>query len=1212
MPHETLPDPIVSDRYEIREQLGRGAMGVVYRAFDHEFRQEVALKALIATDPEGLFRLKQEFRLLASIGHRNLVSLYDLEVRDRPFFTMELIVGEQLQEHLGSNQELGGEPFGLRSALAQVVEGLDELHANDKYHRDIKPSNVLVEQGGRVVLVDFGLATDRGSHLSQMSQRSGPAGTLSYMSPEQMRGEIITPAAEFYSLGVLLYEGLTGRLPRSSIAGVLNPDADPPPRPRSLRPWVPTDLDELSMRLLRLDPAERPEAREVLEVLRVDRAIHSARPTQTPFVGRGPELARLQAGLEKMQSGESAAVSVLGSSGVGKTALVRHFLAGVESRREALVLRSRCHPSESVRYEAVDGLVDELSRFLSHEANARVDAFMPRDLAALTRMFPVLHRVVPQGLRHRTREKSDEPRTERLRAFAALRQLIARIGDREPLVLWIDDLQWGDTDSAPLVRELLSGPDAPAALVILSYRDESGDSPLLRQLVEGENDVWSRIEQVHLEPLSSSDARVLFEELLGDQRHQLLSDSSRLLGEAGGSPFLLSQLARNLLAFFEQGRVPLPAEFRLGDLVARRIRALPESSRRLLTCVAVANAPVPRKVALSASGLDGAGRAVAGQLERASLLRSTRAQSSVAFEVCHDQIRQAVSGRLTSTERADMHAAILQALESSEGASAEAMAFHAEGCGEAELSVGYALVAARRAEDGLAFSHAADLYAHALHWEHLASSERADILRHRGLALSDAGRGREAADDLCAAASLLRDTGATSGEVARLQAEAAEQYMASGHLEEGEQLLEPLCKARGLSYPRSLGATLLRTLPRTVRLRILGPDLGVSGPVRDEDGPRAADLCWSAAKGLAAVDTLRAYYFLSTGFERSVSDGDRSLAIRFLALMAATILVPTGGSVGRWGRRLAVEAAFAAEETGEAHLLGLTAILSGQVSLQSARWRDALDRCDAVEKLLRHRTRGMAWECQIARMGAIRALEELGDFSEMHRRAELALGEAEDLGDRYGVAIARNYREIARIAADDLDGAESDARTVLEIWPEAATVHILHLYAVRSLAMIELARGRPTRAWAHLQGVWQRLRRSGLLFAQMVRIDLRSLRARVALACPGEDRRLLDIAREDQRVLAREERLDGQAWAALLESEIERRSGSTAVAEAALERALALFHRGAQSALADVCRLRLATPTSDEADAALAALRARGIVRPERWADAMAPRRSDE
>src|SRR5437867_489022 len=312
-------DFLGTERFRIRRRLGSGGMGVVYEALDRETDKVVALKALTRTEASHISRFKNEFRSLADVSHPNLVSLYEFMADGQYwFFTMELVQGVNFLEYVrpgyrakrsqssitptlmrdtnpqlvadyeAETQELdpaqvrfvddsASEPSidrslaqskldldRLMSALRQLAEGLHGLHETGKLHRDIKPSNVLVTKEGRVVILDFGLVAEvQGKELHDSVDL---AGTPDYMSPEQGAQLPLSRASDWYSVGVILYQSLTGRLPFSGkfFEVMVNKQSLDPPAPAELVNDVPQDLNDLTVRLLRRKPEARPSGREDL------------------------------------------------------------------------------------------------------------------------------------------------------------------------------------------------------------------------------------------------------------------------------------------------------------------------------------------------------------------------------------------------------------------------------------------------------------------------------------------------------------------------------------------------------------------------------------------------------------------------------------------------------------------------------------------------------------------------------------------------------------------------------------------------------------------------------------------------------------------------------------------------------------------------------------------------------------------------------------
>ncbi len=185
-------------RFQLVRRLGSGGMGVVYEVRDRDRDEVVALKTLRWTDPSAIYRFKREFRTLADIAHRNLVTLYELfGERDQWYFTMELVRGGEFLEYVRPG---GLDVPRLRATLLQIAEGLVAIHAAGKLHRDLKPSNVRVTPEGRVVILDFGISVDaiRG-YDRHATREEGVWGTAEYMAPEQGDGEA-TPASDWYAL----------------------------------------------------------------------------------------------------------------------------------------------------------------------------------------------------------------------------------------------------------------------------------------------------------------------------------------------------------------------------------------------------------------------------------------------------------------------------------------------------------------------------------------------------------------------------------------------------------------------------------------------------------------------------------------------------------------------------------------------------------------------------------------------------------------------------------------------------------------------------------------------------------------------------------------------------------------------------------------------------------------------------------------------------
>jgi eukaryotic-like serine/threonine-protein kinase len=260
---------VFAGRYEIKGVLGMGGMGVVYRAWDKELGELVAIKTLrmdaAQSEPAALERFKQEIRLARKITHRNVVRTHDLgEVDGLYFITMEFVEGQSLKHLIQSRGPL---PVAVVLTVGkQLCRALEVAHEQGVIHRDIKPQNLIVEPSGTLKVMDFGIAR-LAKRTEGMTQAGMAVGTPEYMAPEQLLGADVDFRADLYATGAVLFESVTGRTPfvaDSPITLVAKQLEESPPSPRSLNAEVPEVLAALILRALSKDPADRPQSASLL------------------------------------------------------------------------------------------------------------------------------------------------------------------------------------------------------------------------------------------------------------------------------------------------------------------------------------------------------------------------------------------------------------------------------------------------------------------------------------------------------------------------------------------------------------------------------------------------------------------------------------------------------------------------------------------------------------------------------------------------------------------------------------------------------------------------------------------------------------------------------------------------------------------------------------------------------------------------------------
>src|ERR671938_1779887 len=256
---DTLIGTVFDGRYRILRKLGAGGMADVYLAEDQELGRRVAIKILNdrhANDDQFIERFRREAKNAAALNHPNIVSIYDRgEAEDTYYIAMEFLDGRTLKELIVSR---GAAPINVAIEYArQILSALRFAHRHGIVHRDIKPHNVLVDGEGRVKVTDFGIAR---AGPSQMTEEGSIIGTAQYLSPEQAQGANVDQRSDVYSLGIVLYELLTGSVPFNGDTPVeiamKHLSALPEP-PSARRPEIPRDLDLIVLRALAKDPDDR-------------------------------------------------------------------------------------------------------------------------------------------------------------------------------------------------------------------------------------------------------------------------------------------------------------------------------------------------------------------------------------------------------------------------------------------------------------------------------------------------------------------------------------------------------------------------------------------------------------------------------------------------------------------------------------------------------------------------------------------------------------------------------------------------------------------------------------------------------------------------------------------------------------------------------------------------------------------------------------------
>jgi hypothetical protein len=1235
MRREADSEFVGSERFELVHRLGGGGFGTVYRAIDRRRGQQVALKVLHHHDADALYRFKREFRALADISHPNLVALHELFSDGLQwFFTMELLEGVDFLSHvcgeqapsdpLATSRRAPADPASLRPALQQLARGVHALHRFGRLHRDIKPSNVLVTSEQRVVLLDFGLVAEL--ELDRSSQER-IVGTVAYMAPEQLGGASATIAVDWYAVGVMLYQALTGRLPHEGDPRMMvHAKRSTPPSPTQLGADCPRDLAELALALLASEPERRPDGETILALLgrtgsapdeiprppapglgRVWLPGGSLPPVDAPFVGRARELAALREAFAAVEQGRAATACVHGPSGIGKSDLVLQLVRGLAARERVLVLRGRCDEREAVPYKALDQLMDELCNHLHSLPAAEADALMPRHIHMLARLFPVMRRVEAV---HRApgapSELCADPHEVRRLGCLALRELLGRLSDRGRLVLVLDDLQWGDLDSALLLTEVLRKPDPPAMLLVACYRSRTeSSSPFLRAFLGEELPDRRTVELGALSPEESSElARGACERPL--RAEELTS----IVEEAGGNPFFIGELVR----FLEQTRSTQPGRIEpsltLERVVMARVMRLSVAARRLLETAAVAGGATAERVLVDAANVGAHARRAFVQLRNAHLIR-TSVLGEELIETFHDRIRETVVAHLTAAELRELHRRLALALESTRRGEPEVLIRHYRGAGEHARAGELAVLAGDAATHGLAFDRAVSLYRLALELKEFDVVEARALRIKLAEALADAGRGSEAAREFSRTADQAE--GALAVE---LRQRAGRQLLVSGRVDEGLGLIEQVLPAYGLRLRRDPRLAALSLLWRRARLRLRG--LEFQERSEDDIAPAALRRIDSAAglgRGLALVDAIRGSDVMTHSLLMALDAGEPT---RILVTLCGEVnYSATLGSRGAERTRALLERLRRLGERYDSPLArGLVELATAFfLHISNYDFGAALEHYDECRKVLSE-CPGSAWERDTAAYLALDLLWYTGQLRELERRVELLLHQAERRGNRYlGTALRTSASHVAWLVRDCPEELRRTVGEAMSEWSQSG-FQMQHWWELWALSHLDLYCGEGAAALARLRERWPALRRSLLLSVQIVRIEAYAVAGSVHLAA-AEQGAAAARGRLERAALGCARRLEreGPRWSHALG----RLLRAAAVARvhpgqirALLEEACAGFEACGMTLYAAVTRRRLGQLTGCDEGGAMVAeadllLRAEGVKDPARLCAMLAP-----
>jgi len=1064
-PHPPVSEPPEailerSPRFSWRSTLGRGASAKVFRVFDRERNEDVALKLLHAPSAASLRALHQELALMQGVSHPSLLSLYEVgTLDDHGFLCMELVEGPDLRSYLRQSDAPGFDVTRVARVIALLAGALSVLHGRFLVHRDVKPSNVRVRGDGTPVLLDYGLLT----HMAHADGSQMGVGTPAYMSPEQMHGQTVEAASDLYSLGVVLHELLTGHLPPAASArwNEARTTANPP---LDERPDIPASIADLCKRLLSAKPELRPVPRQIVTALGLD-DLHAgtrlAPPLTFPrmFVARDAELERIdRAGVRAEAKGHR--VHIEGAIQSGKSALLAHAVEVLGARHpDALVLRGSFTTHRGNPYGALEDVVRSLSDHLIRHPKALVGLAIER--AAWAReVLPVLGSVSALALAH-SRASVPDLRERRLRAFAFVSDLLGHLARERMVIVALDDVDAAQRDAQELL-EVLTRSTQPGVFWITTSNTPSSSKGGSSELIA-------------LPPLSIAELSTLCDRVF---EHAGVAPSSRdELPRLAQTPSALLSLIADRL---QGGRAQS-----LEEAYDARIAELTLEAREMLHLLcSIESAPTRDELFLACS------LSVERRVESLAHLRNAglveehkQDDGNTRIHVASQRLRERVASALPATARAELAKAWVHAF-AGQGPSAayERLLCH-QRAGDLERAADSARMLAERADAVLAFGQAATLKRMLVE---LGSRASDDARRRDFRALGDTlvldGRPLEAAEAYVHAAD-----GANSAERLDLNRRRATLLLRSGAVAAGTDAIKDVLGSLGLSLPSSSKRALFSLLWWRAKLAVRGLHFQAkaTAQVSQLDLMRI-DALLSMANVLGLVDAFRGSELQTRALFMALRAGEARHLARALVQEANGTATFEPPPLKKTNALLATAEGLLAH-TDDAYSIALLTMTRGLIAFYEFRPGEARTLLQEAEQLFCDECSDVEWELGNTRQFLLQTLQFQEAYAELRVRTEEHVREAQARGDHYVVTnLTMLGKTFVHLLDGDSDGALEGVERVMTVWNTTGEFYLQHFFELFARTSIA-THARSRASLDFLRAARPRLERSLLLKSALVR-----------------------------------------------------------------------------------------------------------------------------
>jgi len=905
--------------YRLLEKIAAGGMGDVYKAEDTKLGRTVALKFLppaVSKEFQAKRRFLKEAQSASALNHPNIVIIHAIEECDgADFIVMEYVEGQTLKKAIVQDGALS--VAQLLDVAIQVADALDAAHTLNLIHRDIKSANILITPRGVAKVLDFGLAKtirpnegvdNEAPTLLDLTDEGVVMGTASYMSPEQTRGEVLDARSDIFSFGAVLYEAATRSLPfpGQSILAIMDAIArlDPTP-PSRMRPELPVEFDSIIERALKKSRDRRySSAADMASDLRQLRGGLSAAwigpsvlydrdlidTASSSFVGREPELAKLQDFLKQAIEGSGRVVFVTGEPGIGKTSLADEFLRRARTQwRSLMISRGRCIEQYGTG-EAYLPFLDALGTLLDGPSRERLGSIMRTHAPTWCTQLPAAFSST--GTVDHVQQDTIGATKERM--IREMGDALGLFSNGSPVVLLLEDLHWADPSSIDLLRHLCNRINMQRVLLVGTFRPEDierSNHPL--KSYKAEMQMHKLCEEIALESLSREHI-VDYLNVTFNPNDFPANFADHLHEKTEGHPLFTANLLQYLS---ERGdiaktnehwslkrplsEIELEAPESVRSMISRKIDNLSEEDRRTLQYASVEGAEFLSTIVAELLGVDEVDvEERMARLEKTHRLVVTRGEEELPdgslgtrYRFAHALYQNFLYGDLVNKRRMMLHKQVGEQLLKHYGRRApqiaSQLALHFERGRDFTRAIEYLTHAGDNATKFYGNAEAADHYTHALSLvdklpEEDRAQARAKVYQKRGAVNMALSRFSQSVDDYVAM--LKHQEALTPAMKASALSALAMTLFFSHRLEEMESRVDEALEAATLAGSEELR---LDTMMLMGLKHLCYGELDVARPIIDDVVGSARAINYKPAL-LAGITWRGCLYFFQSEYEKAI------------------------------------------------------------------------------------------------------------------------------------------------------------------------------------------------------------------------------------------------------------------------------------------------------------------------------------------------------